>query len=143
MKTKKSKKPTPGGPSYDDYLNQEKAAAGRLKNVEKLESIKPKRVNNDEGMKAMLSAPKGPQRSKTTIPVPGKKKMRAKKQARLENKEQRVAKSAEKAFFAGKERKARRKLKKSLKVGNKLRGTSYEPAMSDKDFRKSMRKPRK
>lgn len=76
MKTKKSKKPTPGGPSYSDYLNQEKAAAGRLKKVEKLEPIKPKRVNNDEGMKALLSLPKGPQKSKATVPVPEKKKRR-------------------------------------------------------------------
>lgn len=83
MKAKKSKGKTPyprvhfpAGPNYGDYVNAEKAAAGRLNKVEKLDPIKPKRVNNDEGMKALLSLPKAPQRSKATIPVPAKKKKR-------------------------------------------------------------------
>jgi hypothetical protein len=64
------------GPGQREYIASERAAAGRLNKVEKLDPIKPKRVNNDEGMKALLSLPKAPQRSKATIPVPAKKRKR-------------------------------------------------------------------
>lgn len=43
---------------------------------DKMKPIGPKRINNDEGMKSMVSAPKNPQRSTATIPVPAKKKRR-------------------------------------------------------------------
>lgn len=69
--------------------------------------------------------------------------MRPKKRKRLERREERVADAAEKAFFAGKDRKARRKLKRSLKIGNKLRGTNFELAVGDKSLREAVRKSRK
>jgi len=65
----------PAGPNYGDYINAEKAAAGRLKKVEKIDPIKPKRINNDAAMKAMVTAPKV-RKSTATIPVPAKKKKR-------------------------------------------------------------------
>lgn len=66
--------------------------------------------------------------------------MKVKKTNRLQEKEDRLNDRAEAAFFEGKENKARRNLKRALNVGNKLRGTNVQPAMSDKDFRQRNRK---
>jgi hypothetical protein len=66
--------------------------------------------------------------------------MKPRKKARLQKKEDKFNDKGEAAFFAGKEVKARRNLKKALKVGNKLRGENFQPAMSDKEFRQRNRK---
>ena len=66
---KKKKTKTRGG---GDML----ATTARPERMEKITPIGPKRVNNDEGMKALINLPKAPQRSKATIPVPAKKRRR-------------------------------------------------------------------
>ena len=66
------------GPDYGDYINQEKAAGGALGKMDKIDPIKPKRINNDAAMKAMVTAPKV-RKSTATIPVPAKKKKRRRK----------------------------------------------------------------
>jgi len=66
--------------------------------------------------------------------------MKPRKKAKLQKKEDKLQDKGEVAFFAGKERKARKNLKKALKIGNKLRGTNFQPAMSDKEFRQRNRK---
>mgnify|MGYP000125936782 CR=1 FL=1 len=69
-KTKKSNTTTSGIPGVGRPKTTRQGAPDKMK------PIGPKRVNNDEGMKSMLSAPKGPQKSTAKIPVPGKKKRR-------------------------------------------------------------------
>jgi len=62
--------------------------------------------------------------------------MKAVKKARLEKKLVKAQDKSEAAFFAGKDKKARRNLKKSLRLGNKLSGTNNKTAVTDKELRK-------
>ena len=62
--------------------------------------------------------------------------MKAVKKARLEKKLVKAQDKGEAAFFAGKDKKARRNLKKSLRIGNKLSGTNNKTAFTDKELRK-------
>jgi hypothetical protein len=62
--------------------------------------------------------------------------MRAVKKDRLEKKLVKAQDKGEAAFFAGEDKKARRNLKKSMQIGNKLNGTNNKPAVPDKEFRK-------
>ena len=69
-KTKKTNTTTSGIPGVGRPKSTRHGAPDKMK------PIGPKRINNDEGMKSMVSAPKGPQRSTASIPVPAKKKRR-------------------------------------------------------------------
>jgi hypothetical protein len=60
----------PSGPNYGDYMNQERAAAGRLKKMDKIAPKGPKKIDSGVSMDKTLK------KSSAKIPVPAKKKRR-------------------------------------------------------------------